>query len=192
MKTDKALPCSKFRIAERADDQQRLVAHGRREKLQQVDRRRVCDVKVFEDDDQRQALRCIGQRVADRVHEDEACLFGSEIRVFVCGLGGRKLGQNLRKGAEVGIELPRLGGTQNSAQNLDPRPICRRTAGFPAPTPVRAHPARACEVGDLLGEPALADARLPRQVPDRAAPLRRILDGSSETADLVFASDDGC
>ena len=73
-------------ISKRAHDEQRLIAHRRREKLEKVNGRYIGDVQVLQYDDERKPLRRIGEHVAHRIHQLETCLVRRELRGLGCRL----------------------------------------------------------------------------------------------------------
>jgi hypothetical protein len=50
--------------------------------------------------------------------------------------------------------------SQTGPNDLDPQPICRRTATFPAPTPGYPYALRDRHASELIGQSRLSDSRL--------------------------------
>ena len=69
-------------LPKRSHDEQRELSRGRGEKLEQQHRGDVGYVQVLEDDEEREALRCIRKDGAYGVHQSESSLVGAE----VCGV----------------------------------------------------------------------------------------------------------
>ena len=92
----------------------------RRKELQKQNGRYVGDVQVFEDHNERETLGRVREYVADRIHELETRLLGSEVRGVSRRLRLWQLGEDLRKGTHVRIDLPRLGGAKGRRAALAP------------------------------------------------------------------------
>lgn len=167
------------------------MSNRRCKELQKQNGRHVGDVQVFEDHHERETLGSVREYVADRVHELETCLLGSEVCGLTRCLRLRELWEDLRECLHVRIDLPGLGGAKDCAQHLHPWPIRGCASSFPASPPECPHPALPSEAADLFGEPALSNPRLAGQEPDGTTAFSHVLDRFGETTDFAIASDDG-
>jgi hypothetical protein len=137
------------------------------EELQEQQGRCVRGMEVVEHEDQRLALRRVLQEGADRVEQSEAAgLRIGEARrlrkidhdLAELGEQGHKIG---RPAAELAVEDLRVAVSKVRAQGLDPRPVRGCPARFPTPAPQHLRAAPNGLVAELVGQPALADPRLP-------------------------------
>jgi hypothetical protein len=76
-----------------------------------------------------------------------------KLRNILRDLRSRLRAENHR--ALLGVSVGEAG-----AQDLDPRPICRRAAPLPAPTPGYPYGLRDRQASELISQPGLADSRL--------------------------------
>jgi hypothetical protein len=134
-------------------------------------------VQVFQDENEGLGASLFAQQGCDGIEESESqafCIGGERPRQIGVKLAqlGNYLGEVRCAHAELGCEHARLRFAYEGAQALDPWPICRSAARFPAPT--RQHPGVA--VGDacdeLLSKRRLADPWLATDQEQRTvAPL---------------------
>src|SRR3954453_5413833 len=76
------------------------------------------------------------------------------------------------------------------AQRLDPGPVGGCAAGLPAAADVHPRPALSRVATDLLGQPALADARLAGDEHEPSVTRERVLERFKERGELTLASDE--
>src|SRR5262245_19453557 len=105
-----------------------------------------------------------------------------------------QLGQDLSEirgsVAELREELLGLAFANVAAKRLNPGPVGGGAARFPAPTDENARTAGSCVVGQLLGEPALADPGFAGQEVKPSSVPHRLLQAFEEVRELLVAADE--
>ncbi len=95
---------------------------------------------------------------------------------------------------DTGAELPAhdglIGPPDEHAQSLHPRPVRRRAGVVPASPNEHPHPVVASSRRELIGQAALADARLAEQQEQAPLPGRRVTEPSEKLAQLTVAADE--
>ena len=171
------------------DDEHRHPADHARDEGQQQQRRLVGGLQVVDHDQQRPVGGERAQEERDPVEEREARAVGLQ-RVAALGqaealaqLGGQA-DDPAGAGAERGAQLVVGGARGELADHLDPGPERRRAAAVP---PARPHDAGAGAAGLLaqrLRQARLADARLARELDQRAAARGRLGERGGEALEL--------
>ena len=143
----------------------RLWAELAGHELQQQQRRLVRRVQVVEHQHERLRVRDALQERGQGVEQPEARALGlgrrrrRQVGDDVAQLR-QQLGEVRRPGPELRPQRGGLGRADVGAQRLHPRPVGGRAAGLPAAADEHQRAARSRPRGELLGQPALADARL--------------------------------
>ena len=91
--------------------------------------------------------------------------------------------------AKLRRKRARIAGADVRAERLTPGPVRRRSPGLPAASPQHPYATLPGTQGELVEQPALADARLPAYEEETAAARRSPPPASSTTRRLPFASE---
>jgi hypothetical protein len=152
-------------------------------------------VEVVEDEHKRLGQRGGAEERAGRLEKPEARAFrvsggwGWKLAVELSQLRqdlhevGRSAAELVTK--QLGITIPHV-----RAKRLNPRPEGRRTAGLPAAADDHVGAPLACTTGELLDEPALADAGFPADQEKAAFAGERLVETIEELAELGVAADE--
>ena len=103
---------------------------------------------------------------------------------------GHHLGDVLGTGAELPAQDVLIGPADEHAQSLHPRPVRRRAGVVPASSHEHPHPVVASSRRELIGQAALADARLAEQQEQAPLPGGRVTEPSEKLAQLTVAADE--
>jgi hypothetical protein len=121
-------------------------------------------VQGVEDEHDRAVRGRVAQELGGRLEEAEARAFRVDRRRRQVGEAlaqvGHDLGELRRAGPELRAQRRAIAIADIGTQRLRPGPICGRTARLPATADQHPRAAGASARGQLLRQPALADARL--------------------------------
>jgi hypothetical protein len=168
------LPGDGIDVAVRGDDEQRDRAQLAGEEREQDERRRIGGVQIVQHEHRRPRAAHVAQELRRRVEQAEP----RSVRSRACRLGqsgeqGAQLGQDLGQlngaGAELGAQELGRRVAHKRAERLHPRPVDGRAATFPAAAVEDAGSPAGGLARQLLGEPALAGARLAADEEERSA-----------------------
>ena len=150
---------------------------------------------VVEDDEQRPISGDPSQEGGGRVEQPEAV--GLRVERRRLGHVGEELAELREQLSDVGraatellaerCRCPRPG---RRSHRLHPRPVGGRASGLPAAAPEDADVQRSRSAGELVGEPTLADARLPREDDELSSTHPRFAEGGLELGELSLAADE--
>ena len=166
--------------------------HGHEPEQQQ--RRLVGGVEVVEDQDDGTVARRVPQQARERVEQLEAGAIG--VVVLQAGQLGEDvadLRQDLREMRSVRSDEPakvvRLDVPQEGAHRLEPRPVDRRAARFPASPPGHTGTVVPRFGRERVREARLADAGLARQQHQATAAPRRACECGTQRGHLPLAAE---
>ena len=179
-----------------ADDENRRCGELPGHEAQEQQRGRIGRVQVVQPDDHRSRRRRIAQERCDGLEQSEA---------GPVGVGGRRLREVGHQAPELGKDGGELGPLAAElgahglgvavadvrAQRLDPRPVGRGAARLPAPADVHPRSAPPGVATHLLGQPALADARLAGDEDQPSLSGQRLVERGHQRGELMLASDEG-
>jgi hypothetical protein len=178
-----------------ADHEQPSVGERPREELQKQKGRRVRRVEVIENEHDRLGQRCGAEERAGRLEQAEAGTFRvSEGRNWKLAVELGQLGKDLHEvrgsAAELAAEQLGIAISHIRAKRLYPRPVGRRAAGLPAASDEDVDSVLPGAIGELLDEPALADAGLAADQEEAALAGKRLVETMKELAQLSVAADE--
>jgi hypothetical protein len=127
-------------------------------------------MEVVEENDLRTLAAAVGEEARDGVEETEA---------LTVRIGGRTVRLHGRQPFEL---------SARRADDLDPRPVRRRSALLPAAADEHVAAARLGPQRELVEQPRLADPGLAGEDDERATALRRLFQRSLELSDLASAA----
>jgi len=161
-------------------DQHARVGKCPRHKTQQQKRRRVGGMQILQHEHDGLGASLLAQEGCDGVEEPETLAFGiGGERPRQVGAQLTQFGDNLDEvrgaGAELAGEQGGLRFAYEDTQALDPGPICRSTARFPAPTGQHPSIPLCGAYGELLSKRSLADPRFATDQEQRAAALLKVV-----------------
>ena len=183
-------------VAARADDHDPALGELAGHELQEQQRRLVRRVQVVEHQHERLRDRDALQERGQGIEQPEARSLGF-------GPGGRRqvgddvaqlrqqLGEVRRSRPQLPAQRAGLGPEDVGAQRLHPRPVGGGAAGLPAATDQDERAARPGERSELLGEAALADARLADEQEQAPVAGDGVLEAGGQLRELAVATDEG-
>ena len=183
-------------VAAGADDHHPALGELAGDELQQQQRRLVRGVQVVEHEHERLHDR-------DPLQERRHGVEQAEARALGAGRGVRReVGEHVpqlrQQLGDVGCAQPELPAQRRGlglahvrAQRLHPRPVGGRASGLPAAADQDQRAACPRTRGELLGEPALADARLADEQEQPSAAGQRIVEAGGQLRQLALATDEG-
>jgi hypothetical protein len=189
------VPARHLDVAVRAHHEKVGVRHLAGEESQQEQRGLVGPVEIVEDEHQRPGLGAALQERRDRIEQAKARLLGVDRRRSgEVGKAIVNLGNDLRHirhgGAEDLFQHATVALVELDAKDLRPGPVGRRALALPGAAPEDGGVAGRGALRQLVGELALADARLAGNQNDRAAAGDGALEPVVQRGELRLAADE--
>src|SRR4051812_17984210 len=180
------------RVVVRRDDEDRAVADRAGEEGEQQERRQVGGVEVVEQHDQRRVAGDPAQEDRDRVEQGEARLLrlrrvAGRRRADALADLGRELRDPAGPGAQVLGEARVVALGRERADDLQPVPVRRCAAAFPATGERDLGAGLARVVAERARQARLADAGLAVNQHEAAAACARVLEGGRQLRQLARA-----
>jgi hypothetical protein len=184
-----------FSVTIGCDDQQTRGAEFAGHKPQEQQRCRIGGVQVVQDDQQRLGCRRTPQQPGDRIEEPKPGRgrLGRALRAAAFAGFLRKPGHQLGDGRGIWCVAAYPIGRRHPerSKDLEPRPVGRRAATFPAAAPEDADIVCLCSGREVFGEHRLADAGFPGDEEQAPATTDGVFETGRQFGHLGVTTDEG-
>jgi hypothetical protein len=177
----------------RGDDLPPRIGECARDKTQEQQRRVVCRVDVLQNEHDGLAASFFAQQGGDGIEEPKAqafCVGGDWARQIGAELTQLRdyLGDVCGAGPELGGEHPGLRFAYQDPQALNPWPICRSTARFPAAAGQHPSISLGDACNEVLSKGSLADSGLATDQEQRAMAPLYVVQTASKVYEFAVAA----
>jgi hypothetical protein len=190
------VPTRKLDVAIRADQEQPHVGQLSGDVLEEEQRALVGGVKVLQNDNKWPRAARVLTETGDRIEEAKAGL--RRVRKHYRGVELRQEQANVWNdrgdfrgtGSELCSQLIARTLAEVGAEDLDPGPVRRGATRPHATAPEHDRSGRRGPVGELFGEPALADPRFTADQDEPAAARTRVLERAEQRPELTLTANE--